>query len=91
MKGIVLAGWTKENNDKSLKRLSIGRVLTRLKQSKGANTRGYLSQSKSIQTQVWGRVMLPSMDDLRIFSKYGELIGNKKWRNAFLCLMLSSV
>ena len=39
-KRAVLAGWTKENNDKSQKRLSICRVLTRLMQSKGANSRG---------------------------------------------------
>jgi hypothetical protein len=51
-KGAVLAGWTKENNDKSQKRLSIGRGLTRLMQSKGANSRGYLSQGKSIQAKV---------------------------------------
>lgn len=34
-----------------------------------------------------GKVMLPSMEHLRIFSKYGELTGNKKWRNTILCVL----
>jgi hypothetical protein len=53
----LLAGWTEEDKEKCLKRLSIGRDLTKLMHSKSANKRGYLFQSKYIHTQVWGRVM----------------------------------
>jgi len=43
-KGAVLAGLTKENNEKSQKRLSIGRDLMRLMQSKDGNSRGQISR-----------------------------------------------
>jgi hypothetical protein len=34
-----------------------------------------------------GRVMLPSIDHLRIFGKYGELIGNKKNGEILFCVL----
>jgi hypothetical protein len=44
-KEAVLARWTKENNEESQKKLSICRDLTRVMQSNGANSRGYLSKA----------------------------------------------